>query len=123
MIEQRNVLDILLSSDIPKIQTKQFRVSRLSEACGQDVILELKGISYSQISAIRKRDEFDVHTVLNGVVSPDLKSPDLLEKYNAPTPAELVKNMFLPGEISEISRIIEKLSGYRVNTLEEVKKN
>ena len=47
---------------------------------------------------------------------------DLLEKYNAPNPAELIKKMLLPGEIEDISKAIELLSGYRKNTIEEIKK-
>ena len=63
-----------------------------------------------------------VHIVLAGVISPDLKSEELKKKYNAVTPVELVKNMLLPGEIEDISREIEKLSGYRTTTIEEIKK-
>ena len=34
----------------------------------------------------------------------------------------LLKRLLLPGEIEDISREIEKLSGYRVVTLKEIKK-
>jgi hypothetical protein len=30
--------------------------------------------------------------------------------------------MLLPGEIEDLSRTIEKLSGYRTDTIEEIKK-
>ena len=33
-----------------------------------------------------------------------------------------LKKMLLPGEIEDISKAIEKLSGYRTNTIEEIKK-
>jgi hypothetical protein len=51
-----------------------------------------------------------------------IKDKDLQAKYNAPTPAELVKSMLLPGEIVDISRAVERLSGYRIDTIEEIKK-
>ena len=59
---------------------------------------------------------------LRGVVEPDLKSAELMSKYNAITPAETIKKMLLPGEIIDISRAIERLSGYRIDTIEEIKK-
>ena len=38
------------------------------------------------------------------------------------TTVDLIKRLLLPGEIEDISREIEKLSGYRVVTLKEIKK-
>ena len=69
-----------------------------------------------------QRDDMNVHILLAGVIDPDLKTKDLMEKYKAATPAELVKKMLLPGEIEDISRAVEQLSGYRTNTIEEIKK-
>ena len=37
------------------------------------------------------------------------------------TPAETVKAMLLPGEIADLAIAVEKLSGYRRTTIEEVK--
>ena len=64
----------------------------------------------------------EVHIVLAGVKAPDFKDKALLSKYGAATPAELVKKLLLPGEITDMSREIEKLSGYRTSTIEEIKK-
>ena len=57
------------------------------------------------------------------MTAPNLRDKALLEKHHAPTPAELVKGLLLPGEIEDLSREVERLSGYRTATLEEVKKN
>jgi hypothetical protein len=65
----------------------------------------------------------NVHIVLAGVIEPNLKDKALMDKYKAPTPAELIKTMLLPGEIEDLSRAVERLSGYRSTTVEEVKKN
>lgn len=35
--------------------------------------------------------------------------------------AEMLKQLLLPGEITDLSQEIEKLSGYRRRTIEEVK--
>lgn len=119
-------LDILLQAEIPSPQTRQFKQKRLSELFGEDVVFTLKELGFSRVAEIKKlggEEETEIGILLAGVVEPDLKNKDLLAKYNAVTPAELVKKLLLPGEIMEISQQIERLSGYRQKTLEEIKKN
>lgn len=122
-----NALELLLRSEIPQPQEKQFKQLRLSEQLGQDVIFTLRQLSFSRVAEIRSMEEMqkemDIHILLAGMVDPDPKSRELLEKYSAVTPAELLKKMLLPGEITDLAREVEKLSGYRMNTLEELKKN
>ena len=119
-------LDLLLNLDPPSQPTCKVKIKRLSQLCGEPVEFELRALSYSRVAEIKDMtDQTDtpVQILLSGVVSPDLKNRKLLEKYGVPTPAELVKKMLLPGEVEDLSRQIEHLSGYRENTLEEVEKN
>ena len=44
-------------------------------------------------------EDVSVHIVLAGVKEPNLKNKELLEKYNAVTPAELVKKCFCPVKL------------------------
>lgn len=122
-----NTLDILLNMEIPSPKEKAFKIKRLSALAGEDVVFQLRELTYSHVGQIKRLhsddDEMSVHVVLAGTVSPDLKNTALAEKYGAVTPAELVKKMLSPGEIEDLSRAIERLSGYRMSTLEEVKKN
>lgn len=119
-----NTLDLLLKMEIPNPPEAQYKIKRLSKICGQDVVFKLRALSYSRTMEIIKaqKDDMNVHIVLAGVVEPDLKSKELMEKYNAATPAEMLKKMLLPGEIEDLSRAIERLSGYRTDTIEEIKK-
>lgn len=119
-----NTLDLLLKMDIPDLPVKDYKLKRLSKLCGEDVIFKLRALPYSRTAEIKKMnpDEMNVHIVLAGVVEPDLKSRELMNKYNAPTPADMLKKMLLPGEIEDLSRAIERLSGYRIDTIEEIKK-
>jgi hypothetical protein len=119
-----NVLDLLLNANIPDLPEKEFKLKRLSAMCGEPVIFKLRALQYNQASDLTKsqKDDMTVHIVLAGVVEPNLKNEDLMSKYNAITPAELIKKMLLPGEIEDLSRAIERLSGYRTDTMEEVKK-
>lgn len=120
-----NTLDLLLKSEIPNPPEKEIKLKRLSKACGGDVIFKLRALSYSRVAEIKNLHadgDMEVHIMLAGVVSPDLKSDELKRKYNSVTPVEMIKVMLLPGEIEDISREIEKLSGYRMTTVEEIKK-
>lgn len=120
-----DTLELLLKGDKRLLPEKEIKIKRLSKECGGDVIFKLRALSYNSVADIKSSHadrDMDVHIILAGVISPDLKSEALKSKYNAITPAELVKNMLLAGEVEDISREIEKLSGYRVATVEEVKK-
>lgn len=120
-----STLDLLLKSEIPSPPEKQLKLKRLSELCNGDVIFTIRALPYSRVAEIKDAhsgDDMEVYILLAGVFSPELKAKALLEKYKAATPAELVKSMLLPGEITDISREVEMLSGYRVSTVEEIKK-
>lgn len=119
-----NSLELLLEMEIPQPETADYKVKRLSKLCGRDVVFRIRELSYNRVQELRRVEtDSDVHILLAGVVEPDLKEEALQAKFGAPTPAELVKKMLRPGEIEDLKRAIERLSGYRVDTLEEVKKN
>lgn len=118
-------LDLLLQMEPPALPTAQVKIKRLSKLCGEDVVFDLKALPYSRVADIKKMGEqsdVDVQILLAGVASPDLKNKELATKYHAETPAELTKKLLLAGEIEDISRKIEHLSGYRETTLETIKK-
>ena len=112
-----NALDILLRMDIPEPQRKEIKVKRLSKLAGEPVTFTIRELTFSRVAEIKEQHNEDgemaVFTLLAGVTSPNLKDKALLEKYGAAT----------PGEIEDISRAVEILSGYRTATIEEVKKN
>lgn len=119
-----DVLSLLLQAPIPEMPEKGYKLKRLSSICGSPVIFKLKGLPYNRAMELTKTqmDDLNVHILLAGVVEPNLRDTELLAKYEAATPGELVKKMLLPGEIEDLSRAIEKLSGYREITIEEIKK-
>lgn len=132
------VLDILLggtarnvAKDLPE---KDFKMLRLSRELGKDVVFKLRALPYSRTAELASMPDMDVMVVLDGVASPDLRDTRLAAKYGVlpeggqwgdkgATPPDLVKAMFLPGEIKEISTRVQMLSGYQTVTLREVKKN
>lgn len=132
------VLDILLAGTARNVQQKpqeqDYKVLRLSDELGQDVVFRLRGLGYSKCRELADREEMDVWTVLAGTVAPDFQDVRLAVKYGllqegqswgmgGVTPPDLVKAMLLPGEIKALSRAVQQLSGYQTITVESVKKN
>ena len=118
-----DVIDLLLGAEPKKFPEKEFKVKSLSKETGGDVVFELRALPFSSVAELRSRGEtMPVYIVLAGTVAPNLKNQALLDKYGAITPADLLEKMLLPGEIEDLSAEIEKLSGYKTNTIEEVKK-
>lgn len=118
-------------------KTQQVKMLMLSERAGKDMIFTVRELSYNEIknildmSELSQKTDIKMQVVLKGVVEPSLKNKELLQHYNAPTPAELLPKILSAGEITELSDIIQKLSGYKKITAqliqqeaaEQVKKN
>lgn len=121
-----SMLDLLLGKDVVAVNknlpTGRYEVPRLSEAAGAPVIFTLRALPYGRVQEMKRlTDESDVQILLAGCVEPDLKAPALQEKFKGVTPAETVKNMLLPGEIADLSAAVERLTGYRHVTIQEIK--
>ena len=123
-----DLIDLLLKPEVPNVQKKlptaQYKVKRLSQLTGQDVIFELRALPYGKVQEIKdsKSQDVNVHIVLAGLKDPDIKAGELQTKFGGITPAETLKAMLLPGEIVDLAQAIEKLTGYRGTTIEEIKK-
>lgn len=120
-----DVLDILL--ELPgetARREKTIRMTRLSEAASRDVNFQLRSLGYDRTAEIVKEhpDNLSLFVVLEGCVSPSFKDETLRRHYGAATPVELIKKMLLPGEIEDISREVQRLSGYLAVTYEAVEK-
>lgn len=125
--ERLSVLDLLLRPEAPNVlaqlPTKRVRLKRLSKALGRDVVFTLRALPYGKVQSLRGTadDDLGARIVLAGTADPDLKNPALREKFGGATPADTLAAMLLPGEIEDLQRTIERLSGYRGETIDEVK--
>ena len=124
--QSESVLDVLLGSTIPNVEkelpTGRYKVDRLSALSGHDVVFTVRALPYGKVHDLERfTQDSDVHILLAGCVEPDLKDPRLMEKFGGATPADTVKRMLLPGEITDLSQAVERLSGYRRTTISEVK--
>ena len=121
-----STLELLLGADVTSVKvnlpTARYEVPRLSEEAGAPVVFTLRALPYGRVQELKRlTEEADIQILLAGCVDPDLKAAALQEKFQGVTPAETIKAMLLPGEIADLSIVVEKLSGYRRTTIEEVK--
>ena len=117
-------LDMMLRPEVEDVQknlpTARYEVKRLSRLCGEPVTLELRALPYGKAQTLRDMEQDqEVHILLAGCG--ELKDEALARKFGGATPAETVKAMLLPGEIAELSRAVERLSGYRQVAIREIK--
>jgi len=129
-----STLDLLLKMDETKIKkpTKGVEIRRLSEVAGEKVVFVCEAVTHNKMAEIQEMafdiksqqmdiQEMQVMTVLAGVKEPNFKSKELLEKFHAPTPKELVQKLLLPGEITNLYNVISELSGFGSDAVAEVK--
>lgn len=123
-------LDLMLRPEVLSVNdnlpTASYEIKRLSKLLSKlpdervTVALELRALPYGKAQELRTMEtDQEIHILLAGC--PELKDPALKEKFGGATPAETVKAMLLPGEIADLSRAVERLSGYRQNTIREIK--
>ena len=135
-----NVLDLLLGADIGEIKlpTKEVEITRLSDLYGSPFVLKCQALSpekYEEVQdmavSIKGKDvdldtsQLQLFTVMEGVVDangkPMFKNKDLMQKFKAPSPKELVRKILLSGEIVSVYTEIAKLSGFGDGAVKEVK--
>ena len=122
-----DLLAMLLRPELPNVKEElpeaQYRVKRLSELLGQEVVFQLRALPYGKVQSLResRAEDLNVQILLAGCAEPNWKAPELRERYGGATPAETVKAVLLPGEIEDLSRAVERLCGYRTSTIEAVK--
>lgn len=117
-------LDALLMPQVEDVQKNlprgRYEIKRLSQLTGETVEVELRGLPYDKAQDLRQMEkDQEVMILLAGC--PELKDPELKAKFGGVTPAETVKAMLTPGEIADLSRAVERLTGYRQNTIREIK--
>ncbi len=124
------ILERLLETDMEKLQEREkkvFEVKRLTKILGEPFFLELHPLAQEQINHIaeisKTVDNMQNNTVLEGALleGKRLNYDKLLQRFKVVSAEELIKKLFLPGEIYEVYKQINKMSGYDEDTVQEVK--
>lgn len=121
-----NILDFLKNNTPDNKRTEQFVHKRFSEQAGEDVVFTLQALSFDKLEEINRdhEDDSDVYIVLDGIKEPNLREESLLKKYKIHGGYdELIKEIFLPGEIKRIATHVLALSGYRADSVKKLEKN
>ena len=138
--KKRNVIDLLLGADTGKIKLpeKLFEVKRLSDILGEPFIVTLRAVSADKWEEIQdmaldiSTNDIDVDTgalqtftVMECVYDDEgnqlAKNKELMAKFGVRTPKDLVKALFLSGEITHIYSEVATLSGFSDDSIAEVK--
>lgn len=105
--------------------------TKLEERHAQSFALEVEGVGVfefltpgkSLVDDAREFNEgksFDEFIVAESMMEPNLASKELLDAYGAITKMDLVKEIFLPGELSRIAGKIVEKAGYNEKVLKEI---
>ena len=125
-----SILDLLLETDIKKLElnnSKEYEIKRLSEILGKRFTVTCCPINTEQVAHIgeisKNNTEVKHNTIIEScrIDGKKLNNKELMEKFKAVTPTELVGKMFLSGEIYELYTIINNISGYGRDAVEEIK--
>ncbi|MBR5949127.1 MAG: hypothetical protein IKZ82_10875 [Clostridia bacterium] len=126
-----SLMDLLLGADAVKIKERPsavMRVPRLEELLGGPFELKLEALTSREIDELPS-DDRPVHVILKGVKNIDFGNQELANKLkpegrNTPLmPDEVVRTLFIPGEVNGIATAIFDLSGFGANTIERIEKN
>lgn len=123
-----NLLEKLLENDkaILMLDTKQFEVTRLSKLLGEPFILNLQEIPAKRYMEIQNMcvsfdadgatqtdiPQMQLLVVNEGIKNPEFHNREVLKKYNAGTPLDLLEKIFNAGELSELFATISELCGF-----------
>jgi len=120
-----NILEFLKNNTPNNRQTEEFVITRFSEQVKENVTLVLQGLSFDHLEEINTdhSEDSDVYIALDGIKEPNLRDESLLKKFNVVGYDELIKEIFLPGEIKRIATHVLALSGYRADSVKKLEKN
>ena len=123
-----NAIDKLLKADIDKLTEKptaKIEIKRLSKVCGEPFIMTVTALD-GRLLAELAEDNTDIKggkvkhadnynmaldLIVNGTVDPDFKNADLMRKFGAHTPNDVVAKLLLPAEMGMVAEKITDLCG------------
>lgn len=131
-----NTIDLLMSMDKGtfKPRTQQVKISRLSEE-KKPFIVDLRGLTQDELEEISDQIVKDLPdgtkkvdgseriylTLIKGITNINFKDENLLKHFEVRTPYDLLKKIFLPGEMEKLESAISKLCGFNIDAITEVK--
>lgn len=127
-----SILELLLETDEKKLQALQksdMEVTRISEAIGEPFLVTCTCITtenlkhVSEISKDEREMELNILLECARIEGKKFSDKSLREKFKAETGIAVIEKLLRAGEISQLYKEINRLSGYTKGAVEEVKKN
>lgn len=129
-MSDEQVMDKLLNVDTDNVPTKTVGIKRL------EIPIKLKALTAKQVFKLRElctvpvknrfgetkqldNEAFNVGLIVKATVSPNWGDEKLLEKFKASSGSEVVKRLFLSGELDSLGDEVLDLSGYNTE-LEDI---
>lgn len=118
------MIALLLQKEPANPEIFWIKHKRLSAELGDTVAFPFQKVGYEKLKRLKTLDNMDTALVLECAHGDVFKNPELLARYDAVTPEELLKDVrfLLPGELEEMAQRIELEHGYRKITLDTIKK-
>ncbi|MSS91373.1 hypothetical protein FYJ45_25000 [Eisenbergiella tayi] len=132
-----NLAEKLMKLDrgkLTEIPTGTMEIKRLSEMMGEPFIVKCRAIPgerYTELSTqiIGDNGEADYGKVyststlivVEGIMEPNLKDPELLKHFGCATPKDLAGILFQGGDMQKVSDLITDLSGFGDDTDKKIK--
>lgn len=114
---------LLMALPNRKKETCKIRMKRLSKEAGEPICFALTALDYDDVAWIKSMGgDMDAEIVLKGVLEPKFTDPEFAKSQGETLAREALKKYLSPGEIEDVSRRIQKLSGYLSLNIEEIKK-
>lgn len=128
--DEESILQRLLDAD--DVPTRTVTLKRLG------IEVKLRALTGKQVFALRERctirkrdrrgqmtetmdeEQFNALAIVEATVNPNWGHPQLLAKYKASGPEEVVKRILLAGELSALAEHVLDLSGFNED-VEEIK--
>lgn len=123
--ESKNILDILLETDVNKITEISkitVEVSRLSKILGKKFELEVRALTTEELESIEGKDIYEKY-IIKAVTLEGKRLTDktILDKFKVKDPLQIVNMLFNTGEIFNLYRTINRLSGFSEESIVEIK--
>lgn len=131
-----NLTEMLLTNDINefKLPEKELEIKRLSGLYKAPFIITFRAIKPDEEEEIQRdcmaitKDGVDIDsskmkylTVGKCLLNPDIRNKELQKKFGVTNYMELLKKLFLIGEVTAVYEQIQEVSGYGKDKVEEVK--
>lgn len=121
----KNILDILLETDIERIteiSKTTVEVSRLSKILGQKFELDIRALTTEELESVSGENIYEKYIVKAVTLEgKKLTDTDILDKFNVKDPLKIVNKLFNTGEIFNLYKTINKLSGFSDESIVEIK--